>query len=414
MAVTVFFMIISLSTVFTLSSASLFAVKNAAQETRSKKTYYSAESGQEDALYRLLTNKQVPLSGTIFINGATTTTTVTDIADGKEIVSAGTTGTENRKVKTRITKSIGASFFYGVQTGQGGFLMENSSAVNGNLYANGKIEGDNTAVVRGDVVSAGPSGEVDGIHATSSVWAHNIKNSTIEKNAYYQTISNTTVSGTSYPGTQDQATTSLPISDAAIEEIKTAAASGGVHTSPCPYTISSDITIGPKKINCDLTIQGTPTVTLDGHLWVSGNIEIQNSAVIKAGSALGNESVAIIADNPSNRTTSSKIFLENSTQYLGSGATSSYVLMVSQNNSGENGGSEVAIDFKNSATGKLIVYAGHGIITLQNSSSLKEVTAYKIHLKNSSTVTYESGLNSLLFSSGPGGTWEVTSWTETQ
>ena len=59
--------------------------------------------------------------------------------------------------------------------------MSNSAEVIGNVFSNGPIVGSNSNIVRGDVVSAGPSGLVDGVRATSSVYAHTIRNSEIEK-----------------------------------------------------------------------------------------------------------------------------------------------------------------------------------------------------------------------------------------
>ena len=289
--------------------------------------------------------------------------------------------------------------------------MENSSQVVGNVFSNGTIVGQNSNLVKGDIISAGPSGSVAGTHATGTVYAHFISNSDIDKDAYYMTISGTTVDGTEYPGSPDQATSSLPITDAMIEDWKTAAAVSAI-SSPCPYRISSNATIGPVKINCNLEISGSPTVTIAGPVWVAGNIEIENSPIIKLASSLGANSVAVIADNPANRTTSSKIELENSAQFQNSGAEGSYILFVSQNNSAQNGGSEKALRAENSISGEVLVYAGHGEVHLKNSISLREVSAYKIRLSNSAQVIYETGLANLLFTSGPSGGYSIESWRE--
>ena len=61
-----------------------------------------------------------------------------------------------------------------------------------------------------------------------------------------------------------------------------------------------------------------------------------------------------------------------------------------------------------------IVYAGEGEIEIDNSAALKEVTANKLKITNSATVTYESGLANNNFFSGPSGSWTVQSWGETQ
>jgi len=279
------------------------------------------------------------------------------------------------------------------------------------VYSGGSVIGSSQNYIYGDVISAGPNGLVYGIHATSSVYAHTIgdasKATIIDKNAYYATTkTNTTVFGTSYPNSQDQATTTLPISDAQISEWEAEALAGG--TAVCTngsYNITSGTAnLGPVKIPCDLNISGSSVVTVSGHLWVTGNITIQNSAVIKMATTLGNQNVVIIADNPSNQLTSSIIRIQNTASFQNSGTTGSFVFLISQNKSAETGGDEEAIEINNSASA-MVAYAAHGLIPLANSVSLKEVTAYKIHLKNSANVRYDTGLSNAVFESGPGGSW---------
>jgi hypothetical protein len=85
--------------------------------------------------------------------------------------------------------------------------------------------------------------------------------------------------------------------------------------------------------------------------------------------------------------------------------------MISQNNSSENGGSTDAISMSQGASA-LVAYASHGQITLSQSVSLKEVTAYKIILTQSANVTYDTGLPSTVFSTGPSGGYSILNWKE--
>ena len=370
-----------------------------------------AESGLEDLSYRLIKGKNYNTAEVLSLDGFFATTTIADISGAKEITATGTASKMVRKSKIKLKNNNGVSFHYGVQVGEGGIIMENNSQVLGNVFSSGPIAGENSNLVKGDIISAGPAGTINGVHATGTVYAHYISNSDIDKDAYYTTISNTTVDGIKYPGSPDQATSSLAITDAMIEDWKTAAAVS-VISSPCPYKINSNATIGPVKINCDLEISGSPTVTIAGPVWVNGNIEIENSPTVKLSSSLGANSVAVIADNPANRTTSSKIELENSAQFQNSGTEGSYILFVSQNNSAQVGGSEKAITAENSMSGEVLVYAGHGEVHLKNSISLREVSAYKIRLSNSAQVIYKAGLANLLFTSGPSGGYSIESWRE--
>ena len=120
-----------------------------------------------------------------------------------------------------------------------------------------------------------------------------------------------------------------------------------------------------------------------------------------------------IADNESNRTTSSKIEVRNATDFFGSGDDRSYVMLLSMNESAELGGTETAISVAQSANGDVLVYAGSGLINIGNNIDLREVTAYQIEVSNGSSITYESGLASLLFTSGPGGGYVIESWQQT-
>ena len=406
-----FFMFISMIIISGTQTISYKEVKSSKDFGASKKSFFTAESGVEDMAYRIIKGKQYNTTEILSLGGYFSTTTVASIGGFREITATGTASKMIRKSKIKLKNNSGVSFHYGVQVGEGGIIMENSAQVIGNVFSNGPIVGLNSNIVKGDIISAGPSGSVNGSHATGTAYAHSITNSNIDKDAYYKTISNTIVDGIKYPNSLDQATSSLPITDAMIEEWKTAA-SVSVINSPCPYEINDDITIGPVKINCDLKIKGNDTITIAGPVWVNGNIEIENSPMIKLASSLGANSVAVIADKPSNRTTSSKIELANSAQFQNSGTEGSYILFVSQNNSAQNGGDEKAIVVENSLSGEVLVYAGHGEINIKNGASLREVSAYKIRLGNNTQVIYKTGLANLLFSSGPSGGYSIDGWQE--
>lgn len=372
-----------------------------------------AEAGIDKAVYELNQDPNYAGETNTALGAGTFTTTVAAVdATTKRITVIGrvpnsTSPRATKTVKTNVGINVDAvSFAFGVQSDEGGVDLQNSASVRGNLFSNGPITGANSNLIRGDAISAGPTGSIDGVYATGTARAHTIADSSIDQDAYYQSISSTTVGGTSYPGSADQSTSTLPISDAQVEEWKAAAAAGGTHTSPCPYTISSSVTLGPKKINCDVTISGSPTITLAGPLWISGKLIVKNSSTIAIDSSLGSQSVAVVVDKESDRINSSTIALENSTFVQGTGQPGSYVLFLSQNNSAQNGGDKIAIDIKNSANGAMLIYAGHGRIALENSINIKEVTGWRIEVKNSAEIVYETGLGNALFSSGPGGSWE--------
>lgn len=410
----IFFLFISLAIISGLVSPVVREFKNANVNLNSKKSYFLAESGVEDVAYRIMKNITVSNSEIISLNFGSAVTTTSTVLGNQVISSVGDVLNHQRKINMMLSTGKGNSFKYGIQSGQGGFILENSASVTGNVYSSGSIVGSGN-IIGGDAVSAEATGLIDGIHTTGSAFAHTIQNSNVDANAYYTVKTNTTVGGISYPNSADQGAVPMPISDEQIGELESDAEAGGVISSPCPYIINSDRTINPVKITCDLEISGSPTVViLNGSVWVTGKISIKNSAIIRAAADLGNKSVAIIADNPNNRITSSSIELSNSSQFFGSGSDSSFIFLISQNNSSELWGNEDAISMDNSSSGKVILYASHGLININNSATLKEVTGYKIKAKNSANITYETGLVNTLFTSGPGGRYQILSWGESQ
>ncbi len=409
----IFFLFISSAAVLSLATSSVKNSKISLDLLNSKKSYFLTEASGEDVVYRILKGKNYSSQEVLGLDGFFATTTIISNGQEQNIESQGNVINNIRKIKIGLTPGTGqVGFHYGVQVGSGGVEMENSSSVSGNIYANGPIQGAGSNLISGDAVSAAASGSISGVHATSSAYAHFISNSLIDKDAYYQTISGTIVGGILHPNSPDQPFRDMPISDDIIDGWEAAAASSTIINSPCPYIIDDDAELGPVKINCDLTIKGSPTITLNGTIWVKGNITIENTATIRINSALGKKSIAFIADNPANRLTSSKITLQNSATFQNSGTKGSYILFISRNTSAESGGEESCIVIENSASGDVLLYGPHCEILLKNSISLREVTAYKVHLQNTANVIYESGLASLLFETGPSGSYSINSWRE--
>jgi hypothetical protein len=411
LTVVIIFLFISLGAALSLASIIYRESAMVRNGVRSAQSMYVSESLQEDILYRFLSNKEVASTVTLSLNNATAEAVVEDLSGMKRITSIGDAENRIRKTEMILETGAGAAFFYGVQAGQGGFVMTNSTQIIGNVYSSGQIVGTNSASITGDVVSAESTGLIDGLDIFGSAYAQRIEDSHISGNAYYQSIFNTSVGGTQYPGSPNQPQIPLPISDEMIEEWKALALSGG--TATCPYSIGSNVTIGPLYVPCDLSIY-SGTVTLLGPVWVDGNVSISGSSAVRVSSTLNEKSVAIVADDESHRASRGIFTLSNNTDFLGSGDDDSYVVLVSQNNSAENGGTTKAITMSNAAEGKLVLYAGHGEIQLSNNVDLKEVTAYRIRLSNSAIVRYETGLASLTFSSGPSGGYVFESLREIQ
>jgi hypothetical protein len=418
----IFFLFISMTVVLGMASPIIKHVRISNAMITSKASYFLAEGGIEDVLYRLKSGKQVAASETLSGGSGTATLLTTDTATGKQIISTATTNSLVRKMQMSVVLGDGIAFHFGIQAGNGGFSLSNSSSVTGNVYSGGTVSGSGNYIY-GDAISSGASGLINNIHATGTAYAHVIQNSTIDKDAYYQTLTSSTVTGTRYSGSADQPTVALPISDDQITDWETQAVAGGTMSSGAcdsyssstnTCTLTSSKTLGPLKIPFNLVIKSSSGVlTVAGPLWVVGNITTQTGPTIRMSSSLGSSNVAIVADNQSASTTSSIINIGQTTVFQGSGAVGSFVFMISQNGSAENGGSTDAISMSQGASA-LVAYASHGQISLSQSVSIKAITAYKIVLSQSANVTYDTGLASALFSAGPGGGYDITEWKEVE
>lgn len=153
----IFMMVIMLSAVFGIIALSLKEVRVAGENSRSRNSFFAAEAGIDDAVYRLKRGKNLSSSYSVSLNGATANIDVTNISSNeRNITSAGDASGSNRSLAVNlITGTTDVSFFYGVQVGDGGLEMENNAAITGNVYSNGNVEGDSGATISGDVIVAG-------------------------------------------------------------------------------------------------------------------------------------------------------------------------------------------------------------------------------------------------------------------
>ena len=255
--------------------------------------------------------------------------------------------------------------------------------------------------------------KIDGVNVGVDAHANTIFNSSVGRDAYYQTIDDTHVIGIKFPGSVDPATKDLPISLAQIQDWEATAEAGGVIQGN--YQISEGEVIGPIKINGNLSFPGgnlDNPVIIAGHVWVVGNISASNNSGIKLKQDVLN-GIAIIADNPVDRQTSGKISLNNNVVSEDNG--NGYLLFISTNQSMDSGNPAINIyNNINKDKAASIVFSLSGLINVSNNAKFKEVCGYSIRLDNNAEVVYEEGLINSNFSSGPGAGWSVDSWREVE
>lgn len=266
----------------------------------------------------------------------------------------------------------------------------------------------------------GGLGLIDGVTVLGNARANTITNSNISGIAYCQIGSgNNKTCNTSQP---DPSITNMPISQGNIDAWKTAAEAGGVITgncgnggvAGCDFSSGNTISLGPKKIVGNLTLDNDKYLNITGVLYFTGNIDIKNNSEVRCDASFGTNSCIIIADG--------WIDTGNNTTFNGSGQAGSYVMALSaiEGCNGEGGLSwcggdenDAGIILDNNVTGA-IFYTTKSMIILENNTNVKEIIGYKVKLKNNAFIRYETGLMNANFSTGPSGGWNIKSWKEVE
>ncbi len=244
----------------------------------------------------------------------------------------------------------------------------------------------------------GQTTTLSGVSVGGDGRAPNMTSCSIGGDAYYGSTNTCSVSGTSNSGTADSPQQPMPISQAQIDEWKAVAVGGGTYTGNYTLTNGQTDTIGPLKISGNLTLDNNATLYITGPIWVDGDISISNNSIVRIDNSLGANGTVIIADSTSSPATKGLVYIGNNADIVGNNSSGSYPLVLSTN-SGTS-----AISLANNTAGA-IYYASNGTVVVSNNAGAYQLTGYAINLSNNSTITYQSGLASVTFSNGPGGSW---------
>ena len=370
----------------------------------SVKSYYAAEAGIEDSLLRLNNGMQFSASNTLFIDGNSATTEISDsMGSSRTITSEGNANDKIRKLSVNYTITTSEiSFFYGAQAGEGGITMGNNSIIEGNVFSNGSISGSGT--ITNTVTVATNGNGISDVEVGDNAYVYSCSNADIENTLYY--VSGGSITNCDYEnivdlGPEEIEPEAMPVSQEQITDWKNEASNGGTFSGD--YTISGGetVSLGPIKITGNLIVNISAVLNVTGLIYVEGDILINNNVILKLDSNFGSLSGIIISDG--------KISVQNGAAVQGSGEENSFLMLLSTNNSLDP--SSPAIDVRNNAAAA-IFYASNGMINLNNNINIREATGYKLALSNNAVVSYSSGLANANFSSGPGGSWQVENWEE--
>lgn len=264
-----------------------------------------------------------------------------------------------------------------------------------------------SADIKFEIESGGNYGRISGMRigtsGTGTAWAHSVDDTIVTGTLYCQDgLDNNKACDTSRA---DPAPSDLPISQGNIDEWKADATAGG-STSTIIIDGNNSKTLGPIKINGNLTVQSSGKLYITGPIYVTGTLIVEGSGKIYVDSSMGTVSGLILADGT--------IDLRSSGGIYGSGSAGSYVVVVTTSTCGGGGAcTNPALEVTGSA-GSVVVAAPYGTVKFEGSVSVKSVVAKTMYMEGSSHIVYDSGLTNLDFTSGPSGAWTISSWREVE
>lgn len=244
-----------------------------------------------------------------------------------------------------------------------------------------------------------------GSSSTDIAWAYNVNHVNASGVIYCQIGANNAngkVCDTSR-GIPD--TLPMPVSQANIDQWKSEATAGGVTSGNVSINWSGGV-IGPRKITGNLRVEGGGTLLVTGTIWVQGSIIVTGGGKIKISPTLGGNSVIILSDQ--------FVQVDGGGQFEGSGTAGSYPVIVSTSicpNTTPCSSNSSAISLSGGA-GAVVLNAPFGKVYINGGSGARSVSGNLIYIDGGGTVTYETGLANLSFTSGPSGGWEITGWGE--
>ncbi|MBI2098656.1 MAG: hypothetical protein HYT49_03365 [Candidatus Wildermuthbacteria bacterium] len=364
---------------------------------QSAQAYATSESGVEDALLRL--KNGMAWSSPYSITAATSSIasiTISPISGGARTITVEGDALDRTRTTQIVYElsSTGVGFFYGAQVGDLGVEMENNSQIVGNVFSNGDFELENNALITGTVQISGNGNRLSEGEIGGDAYVDTCNNTDIIGILY--ALSETGCSYTSFVNQPPPAPIPLPISPSTIVDWKNEATAGTVISGN--YQRSGGVnSLGPAKIEGNMTIENDAQLVITGTIWVTGDVIVKGNSQVRLDLGYDTTSGALIADG--------RITLENNSISSGSGQAGSYLMYLSDSSL------DPALIIKNNAQVD-ILYTSNGFVQVENNAAMREIVGYGLEVKNNAVVTYEIGLASSIFTNGPGGGWRVTSWKE--
>jgi len=149
----VFFLFFSSLIAFSITAPVVARIKIANDFLLTRQSLFLSEAGVEDMTYRIANGKTYANSETLALGGSTTTISVSSVSGGVQVASSGNVASRIQNMQATLASGGGVGFNYGIQTGNGGFVLNGGSTINGNIYSNASINAV-SATINGTAVAA--------------------------------------------------------------------------------------------------------------------------------------------------------------------------------------------------------------------------------------------------------------------
>lgn len=363
--VVILFLFVSLALMFGFSALALDETKIERTQFNAKRSYFAAESGMEDAVYRLMRGMDISAEEILDVDGSVVTTDIARIGSTREILSEGIVTSNIRRLRAVLLEGSGTSFFYGAHVGEGGLVMSSNATVNGSVFSNGNIVGSSNNTINGDAAAVG----------------------TI---SYPQPV---------VTGTRSSGASPIPLPPIDLDFWRTQA---NINNDPIigDYVLSNGSdSFGPKKVSGNFTLKGESQFTVTGPLHITGNFQMKSNTDLWLHASFASTGTVIVVDGDIE-------FESNAAVHGTSASPKGYILFITPSSSRK------AIELDSNTFLEAALYATTGTVDVSSNGSVTAITAYRLSLSSNAQINYDIGLANAVFSSGPSGGFEISTWRE--
>lgn len=407
--------------------------------------FYVANSGVEDALYKLntipnfaaVTSVTFPLP----VHTGNAVVTVKPGGNSKEriIDSVGTMGPFTTRIHALVQNtSVKPGFLFAVQGGVNGVEISNSK-VDGKAFSNGYIRGNKASVQANACKMTGTDrawitetatavdtiGKLDtndtGVCISGDAIASYLKECYVVGTRTSPNAVDSNCDGNVTPPVISPAPPPVPppMSDADIQSVKTYLTNKGTtfsgsctidgtsHVTNCGSTTN---TIGNIIITENLTVASNNILKISGPVWVKGSITFNSNVSVTITAPTGQ---IVITDQPL-ISSSNTAFDHNGNAYLL--FISTYTAYPSPTPTPPPDPSSAFCDTPaitiSSNTSNVLFFTPAGCALINsNATFVGSLVAEKVKIINNSTVTYDANLANAVFSTSQAGGWQIASFS---